>query len=193
MQKELLAGLAIAVVIFGMAGGAIATPVNVAPLGTATQSSTYPMVGYDRSAKVAIDGNTDGNIWSGSVSHTFNDPQAWWQVDLGTIYDIDSIVLWNRTDSNGERLNNFNVSVLDGEGKLIWIASNLSTFPSSLTLTLPDNILGEIVKVQLIGWDYLQLAEVQVFGSNPVPEPSTMLLLGTGIAGLLGPRIRRNK
>lgn len=30
-------------------------------------------------------------------------------------------------------------------------------------------------------------------GPNPVPEPATMLLFGTGVAGLAGSRFRRRK
>jgi hypothetical protein len=58
-----------------------------------------------------------------------------------------------------------------------------------LTIDLPDNTLGEIVKVRLNGAEYLSLAEVQVFGA-PVPEPGTMLLLASGLAGLAGFRRR---
>src|SRR5204862_6360587 len=73
---------------------------NIALGMTARQSSTYE----DWSAERAVDGVTDGNAGRRSVSHTQNDPQAWWEVDLGQSYEIDEIEIWNRTDGYSERL-----------------------------------------------------------------------------------------
>src|SRR3712207_7898437 len=53
---------------------------NLALGQPATQSST----GWDSPAGRAVDGNTDGNWFNGSVTHTEGDYQAWWQVDLGS-------------------------------------------------------------------------------------------------------------
>jgi hypothetical protein len=46
-----------------------------------------------------------------SLSHTQNDAEAWWEVDLGQLYEIDEIEIWNRTDCCSERLSNFYVLV----------------------------------------------------------------------------------
>jgi hypothetical protein len=178
----------------GMITAAQATPINLALTGTATQSSTY--IGQQNlEAKNAIDGNTDGNVWDNSVTHTQWETQPWWQVNLLGLSDIDQIVLWNRTDGCSYRLSNFSVSVLDNLNHTIWIDDFFSDgeYPNpSLTIDLPDNTLGEIVKVNLIGSEYLSLAEVQVFGA-PVPEPGTMLLLASGLVGLAGYRKLKKK
>src|SRR5271157_5685020 len=73
----------------------------------ATQSSTYTIA----SASLAVDGNTDGNYYDGSVSCTNGDANAWWQVDLGASVTINSIVVWNRTDCCGGRLSDYWVFV----------------------------------------------------------------------------------
>ena len=169
---------------------------NLALSGIATQSST----GYwdwwatpDR----AIDGNTDGDYWNGSVSHTDYDFHAWWQVDLNNMYPLESIVLWNRTDGCGDRLTNFNVSVLDKSLSQVWSQNYYTsggTFLPSMTINLPINTYGQIVKVQLNGTNYLQLAEVQVYGDQiPIPEPSTFFMLGMGLFGLIGFVYKRKK
>ena len=91
---------------------------NVAPKGTATQSSTA----YNGDAKRANDGNTEGDFFKGqSVSHTETGKDPWWEVDLGAATDVERIVIWNRTDNNlGSRLADFRVSVLDDARKPVW-------------------------------------------------------------------------
>jgi hypothetical protein len=185
--------------MLGLITAAQANPINLALTGTATQSSTYPW-NISLGARNAIDGNTDGNIYNGSVTHTGSQSwwqsipdQGWWQVDLLDMFELDQIVLWNRTDCCGERLSNFNVSVLDNLHNTVWTNDFFTNggYPnSSFTIDLPDNTWGEIVKVRLNRVDYLSLAEVQVFAA---PEPGTMLLLGSGLIGLVGVRRKSKK
>lgn len=143
--------------------------------GRATQSSTYndwfsagPAV-----ASRAIDGNTDGNFYDHSVSCT-NNEHAWWQVDLKNMYHLNQIVVWNRTDGWSYRLSNFYVAVLNDKGTEVWKQNYYTDggYPStSLIINLPNNILGQVVRVGLNGANYLQLAEVQVYGQPPPKVP----------------------
>ena len=72
----------------------------------ATQSST----GYGGTADKAIDGNTDGNYWHYSVTHTLgNTYYDWILIDLESIKAINSITLWNRTDCCSWRLRNVRI------------------------------------------------------------------------------------
>lgn len=186
-----------------------ADPINLALTGSATQSSTYGPFSPPLGAANAIDGNTEGNLYlfPGSVTHTNFEYQPWWQVDLLGMFDLDQIVLWNRTVNTttdgldiGYRLSNFNVSVLDDLSNTVWTSDFFTGggYPNpTLIIDLPENTIGKIVKVQLNGSEYLSLAEVQVFGadgnSSPVPEPATMLLLGSGLLGLAGMRRKFKK
>ncbi len=91
---------------------------NLARAGKATQSSTV----YGGVRKRAIDGNTNGDYFAAnSTTHTKQENNPWWEVDLGADKPIERIALWNRTDGPvGTRLANFKVVVLDKDRKPVW-------------------------------------------------------------------------
>jgi hypothetical protein len=126
-------------------------------------------------AASAVDGNTDGNFFDGSVTATNLDANAWWQVDLGASASISSVVVWNRTDCCASRLSNFWVFVSDTpfapNDTVDTLRNRPGTFGNSGSLTPnpPATITtlgaqGRYIRVQLAGTNYLSLAEVQVFG-----------------------------
>jgi hypothetical protein len=156
--------------VFGT-GGAPA-PTNVALGKAATQSSTiaYPTAG----ASSAVDGNTDGRFFDGSVTATNLDPNPWWQVDLGASTAVSSIVIWNRTDCCSGRLSVYWVFVSDtpflATDTPTTLQNRAGTFASyqaavpNLSATILAGAQGRYVRVQLSSPNYLSLAEVQVFG-----------------------------
>ncbi len=75
----------------------------------ATQSSTFEFAAASR----AVDNNTDGRYNRNSVSHTNSNANAWWQVDLGSNWGIDNVVIFNRTDCCSSRLTNYTVFVAE--------------------------------------------------------------------------------
>ena len=85
---------------------------NVARAGKASQSSDY---GGNNLASRAIAGTPDGSF--GSCSCTKEEADAWWEVDLGTEFPIDHILIYNRNDCCPERLDNVSVTVLDAARK----------------------------------------------------------------------------
>ncbi len=54
-----------------------------------TQSSTFQIHGgvSDR----AVDGNTNGDYWLGSCTHTDDQAKAWWTIDLQATYAIQKV------------------------------------------------------------------------------------------------------
>jgi len=83
----------------------------------ASQSSNYYSSIYpgDFGAGNAIDGVT-----STGITHTFEELNPWWKVDLGAPHDIKKIVLWNRQDVGlSDRLSYATVSLLDSDKKSI--------------------------------------------------------------------------
>lgn len=132
---------------------------NIALNKTATQSSTL----YGAEAGRAVDGNTNGDYGQGSVTHTDLENQAWWMVDLGGIYDISEVQIFNRTDFCSERLNDYNVSVLDSGQNEVW-STHQTAYPNPDTTVSTGGVTGRYVKIQLTGENNLSLAEVVVHG-----------------------------
>jgi hypothetical protein len=159
--------------------------VNLAEGRTATQSS----VADGKTPNLAVDGNTDGNYYNGSVQHTAYEAHPWWQVDLGGTQAIDAVQVWNRTDCCANRTANFYVFVSEHPFT--------STVPTDLInagvwnyhvtgqagrpTVVPVGREGRYVRVQLAGTNYLHLAEVQVFGVPGAVDqwPTTHPITGT--------------
>ena len=175
MRLRNLTNILLQAIVYTFLLGSIAiaqAQANLAPDGTATQSSTRPAGG---AAIRAIDGNIDGQFFNNSVTHTRNDPQPWWEVDLGNIADITSINLYNRTDCCANRATNYHVFVSD----VPFVGTTVAASQAQLgVLDLFDpgqigrpttrmvNRTGRYVRVQKAGGGNLSLAEVQVFGSR---------------------------
>ncbi len=170
------------------------------PDAVATQSSTRIGSGGNV-AEVAVDGDTNGQWGGNSVTHTLDEPNSWWQVDLGQSARLDEVILYNRADCCGGRLSNFHLSVLkDGSetfGEDFFVTSGSVAQGGSLRIDLPDGLSGDTVRIQLLGTgrtgeQVLSLAEVQVYGLV-VPEPSSIALWGLGLLALAWHGVRRRK
>lgn len=169
--------------------------VNVAAGKAASQSSPFEGAGPGR----AVDGNTNGVYAAGSVAHTGGTAaNDWWQVDLGALHDIDRVRIWNRTDCCTVRLYDAKLffSATDMTGRsfadLAADASvttrTLGDSPIPSNLTVPGDVSARFVRVQLPRLDYLNIAEVEVFGAPtpvnnpPVIEPIAPVFASTGAA-----------
>lgn len=141
---------------------------NLALGKAARQSSIY----NSNVANHANDGDTNGNINNGSLAHTQNDNQAYWEVDLGKNFLVDEVKIFNRTDCCQDRLDNFNIWVT--EQPKDQITSRLTAFVEgekkfdngvlSKSFPAPRPFLGRYVRVDLNGHNNFNIAEVQVFG-----------------------------
>jgi hypothetical protein len=164
---------------------------NLAVNRPATQSST----GWSGDAFRAVDGNTDGNYYAASVTHTMDDVNAWWQVDLGTIESLGTVEVFNRTDFAPDRLSDFYVLVSDTPFASTDLSATLAqsgvgafrvTGVGGSPTQVAVNRTGRFVRIQLAGTNYLSLAEVRVFG--PGGSGGTTASAAAAPAGLFSTR-----
>jgi RHS repeat-associated protein len=144
--------------------------------GKATSQSSTSFGGE---SSRGVDGNTSGNWGDNSVSHTNIEHQPWWQVDLGSVQQIGTVRLWNRTDCCSDRLSNFYVLVSDNPFSSTDLTTTINQAGVSSYYTAgPAGLLTEIgvgrsaryVRVQLAGDNYLSLAELEVMGGTTSGE-----------------------
>jgi len=132
---------------------------NLALGQPATQSSTD----VGGLASRAVDGNTDGNWGSGSVTHTVMQANPWWMVDLGQVKKIDQVAVWNRTDCCVDRLSSYTVEILNTSGQVVK-AVPVTGVMAKRTVNIAGE--GQFVRIRLQGTNPLSLAEVDVFGQQ---------------------------
>lgn len=150
------------------------------------KSVTQSSLDFGGDPQRATDGNTSG-IWNqNSVTHTENESQPWWQIDLGSISRLSYVNVWNRTNCCGSRLSNFYVLVSDTPFS-DELDANLNQAGVSHFFVGPDagsptrvdmNLSGRFVRIQLAGSNPLSLAEVEILGTAgntdlPVEDDNT--------------------
>ncbi len=160
--------------------------INLAKGKKVSQSSTL----YSGYAERAIDQNTDGIWMNHSVTHTREESNPWWEIDLGKISNITSISIWNRTDCCKSRLTDFYLMVSEipfGTNSLnslindpgIWFML-FNKFPDpSVTTTI--NRTGRYVRIQLVGSGPLSLAEVIINGTTVTTPIAENIVLGKNV------------
>ena len=97
--------------------------------GKAIQSSNY----NDTEAGRAHDGNVEGVYEKGSVSHTNEEANPWWLLDLGSQQDIGKIVIHNRADCCGDRLKDAIVEIFDQSLAVVWSGKVTEATDGSVT------------------------------------------------------------
>ena len=137
---------------------------NVTLMKPTDQSSTA----FGAVSSRAVDGNPSG-IWNdNSVTHTYSDQGAWWKVDLEQSYDIFEIIIYNRADCCGDRLDGFSVEIYEDD-VMVWSYQNPPrTPPYENTIDIPDGVRGDELMVKLLDTvnEVLSLAEVVFMGSE---------------------------
>ena len=157
-------------------------PLNIARGKEARQSSTYS----GRHADTAINGVINGHGLK-KCSCTHQDAQPWWDLDLSNFAHIEEIKIWNRTDAPHDRsvpqnqytsrifpfwvmISNDPYQNFTGQGAL---KASLEQSIAKVRFTeekrtsvwkVPAGTIGRFIRVQIEGVNFLNLAEVEVFG-----------------------------
>jgi len=141
---------------------------------TATQSSDYSGGVAGR----AVDGNTNSRFSGRSCTHTQSTDKPWWMVDLGSFYDVQQVIVFNRGDCCQSRLSSFAVRV--GNNPDRWDAEANAkcgeTHDAKTKATLHvacsmSKTSGRFVYVTKLDRGYLTLCEVKVIGKKSIFQP----------------------
>lgn len=151
---------------------------NLALKGKASQSSTA----FGGPARLAVDGNTNGNYTiAKSTTHTAQENQPWWEVDLGSPKALSRVVIWNRTDGGtGNRLNHFRVVVLDAKRKPLWVKTIQRVPRPRIAIAIPS------AAEKLTKADLAELASYQLNGKLGSKESREIAALQKELSGLKG-------
>ena len=146
---------------------------NVAKGKLATQSS-LSRHSTSQGASGAVNGIKSG----GFGFHTQLEKDPWWMVDLGDVFDLSEILIFNRLDRGSDRVKTLKVLVsLDGKN-WIEVYDHMGRPPFGGVKLLqgrPPLLIGlgampaRFVKLQCFGRTCLHLDEVEVYRSETVP------------------------
>ncbi|KAM8966354.1 fucolectin-5-like [Pelodytes ibericus] len=134
--------------------------VNLARSGEASQSSTHEV----GKAINAIDGNPETSYKKRTCTHTRNDYAPWWRLNLREIKKIGSVVIVNREDCCGNRLQGAQIRVGNSPDINNPVCGTINDVSQSRITVCCNGMEGQYITVSIPGRrEYLTLCEVEVY------------------------------
>ena len=205
MKKKFLAGFATGLFLVGMVGLANATLITdptqlTDPSVDINFDTTFPA----SIPNVTITGISAGYINSAGYSAPITYPSYvsgnTYRVDPGTlainfstpVFEV-GFGLWDPS-FQGTGFEVFDINGISLTGGFVQAPTGLTggSFATYLGVHETSNVISQVIITAANG-DLVGLDNISFSSAAPVPEPATMLLFGTGLAGLVGTRIRRKK
>ena len=192
--------------IAGMMAAAFAALVPSTGLALSITSVTSDVPVFDTTAggstdpAVTADGNTSSD--PGSFVEWANDGAAGFLVatftyEFDASYAIDAFELWNDRGQVDTGIANFELLFYTSSATLIGSYADTALQPLSTAATPQGQIFSfapipdvKSVELRVLGSYGVVTNQFREVGFSPVPEPSTALLLGVGLAAMAGCRRR---
>lgn len=150
-----------------------ASGMNLCRLTAAETSQSSLALPFAVSRK-ACDGIREGSAENQSFAATNVEPAAWWEADLGAVYDIDRIEIWNRTDCCNDQFQN--VVAFVSEGPFVSKSVDLTLADPSVSAYLVpgvDDVFridvgrpGRHVRLQHLAEGALNPSEVEIVAAD---------------------------
>lgn len=93
--------------------------------------------------------------------HTLQGVNEWWEVDLGGLFHICEVRMWNRSDCCQSRIQNVRIEV---DGVQVGVGPGVIGRPT--TVAIPAGTTGQVVRLTngFNGSIWFHLSEVEIFG-----------------------------
>ncbi len=139
-------------------------PVNLARGKPATQSSVYRGTGVDQGPHLGVDGVINPpSVTPYGLVHTAMEQSPWWQVDLGKVYALTLVRIYNRVDCCGEKIATLEIKVSNDGNNWKTVYSHDGRNFDKLDVPI-DRIRARFVRLQLQDRNFLHFREVEVYG-----------------------------